>query len=370
MERALHCHAREMKKFASLVFVALVACSGESTATDADALAATTRADTATNALVTRFWDSGQSTLRGEDPSNGSLAGYWIYAQAFDAVLDAVQRGGESKFRTWMDTLYRAQDARGWQRDYFDDENWMALALIRAYDVTRDAKYLSRAESLFADIEQNGRTNSGVWWNRAHTQKATASNFGPAITAARLNERTGNASYQTAAIQIYDYWYSTMVNRTTSQVADHRNADGSVDWSKFTYDTGLAIGASIELWKITNNAGYLNHAYAFGDYLIHEQVGPSTYGNVLSDGPHCTGDCDAFKGIAFRFLMKLYGLDEKQTQYGAVLKASVRAIWYEARNDSTNVFASSWTGGAPKNTSLAADASAVMALNLAAENGL
>jgi predicted alpha-1,6-mannanase (GH76 family) len=356
----------EFTMLMALAFVA--ACSGEATGADADALAASTRADAATNALVVHFWDNGQSYLRDANPADGKLAGYWIYAQAFDAVLDAAQRTGDKEFHTWIDTLYEGQDKRGWQRDFFDDENWMALALIRAYDVTHDTKYLSRAESLFADIEHNGRTTSGIWWDRNHTQKATASNFGPAITAARLNERTGDASYEKAAVEIYDYWYSTMVNRTTSQVADHRNANGTVDWSKFTYDTGLAIGASVELWNITGNHGYLSHAYQFGDYLIHEQVGPSPYGNILHDNS-CTGDCHAFKGIAFRFLTKLFAVDKSQTQYGDVLKASVRAIWYDARNSTSDLFSPDWAS-ASSTTSLAADASAVMALNIAAENGI
>lgn len=352
----------------AVVLACATACSGESTDTDADALASTTRADAATNALVARFWNSGAHYLRGESNASGD-AGYWIYAQAFDAVLDGAQRTNGTEFHEWIETLYAAQDARGWQRDYFDDENWMALALIRAYDITHDAKYLARAESLFADIDTFGRTSRGVWWNRQHTQKATASNFGPAITAARLNERTGKAAYQTAATAIYDGWYSTMVDHQTSRVADHENADGSVDWSLFTYDTGLAIGASIELWKITGNQTYLNHANQFGSYLIHHQVASSAYGNVLHDD-HCTGDCHAFKGIAFRFLTKLWALDKSQTQYGEVLKASVRAIWYDARNTKSDLFAPDWTGGAPSSTSLAADASAVIALNVAAENGI
>jgi len=360
--------ALELATAVTLTLVA--ACAGEATGTDEDALASVTRADDATQALVARFWDSGQLYLRDADPSDGKLAGYWIYAEAYDAVLDAAQRTGDKEYSKWVDAGYEAQDARGWQRDYFDDENWMALALIRAYDVTHEHKYRSRAESLFADIDQNGRTSTGVWWNRAHTQKATASNFGPAITAARLNERTGNASYKQAAKAIYDYWYGAMVDPKTSRVADHRDANGNVDWSKFTYDTGLAIGASIELWNVTKDKAYLDRAYQFGSYLIHDQVEPSSYGNVLSDGAGCHGDCDMFKGIAFRFLAKLWTLDESQTQYHDVLKASVRAIWYDARDTKRNVFAESWTGPAPSSTSLAADASAVMALNLAAEDGI
>jgi predicted alpha-1,6-mannanase (GH76 family) len=351
-----------------LVSLALLcACSADATGTDEDTLAADTRAHDATAALLAHFWDGGDHYLRGASNS-GTDAGYWIFAETFDAVGDAAQRTQGKEDRAWLSTLFHAQDARGWKRDFFDDENWMALALIRAYDVTSDHTYLSRAESLFADIQQSGRTNTGVWWNRAHTQKATASNFGPAITAARLNERTGNPAYKTAAVEIYDYWYSHMVNHATFQVADHENANGTIDWSKWTYDTGLAIGASIELWKITGNPAYRSHAYALGDYLITHQVTPSQYGSVLYDA-NCSGDCHMFKGIAFRYLAKLWSLDETKTQYHDVLKASLRAIWYDAKSAQT-LFGPSWTTAPPNAVTLAADTSAVMALNLAAEYGL
>ncbi len=351
-----------------VVVMTAVACSGESTQSADDALIAS-QADAATTALFDEFWDASSRYMRDAHPSDGKEAGYWTFAQAFDAVLDGVQRTGGAKFEEHIATFYNAQEAQGWARDWFDDENWMALALIRAYDVTKNHTYIKRAEWLFDDIVTSGRTSNGIWWDRAHTQKATASNFGPAITAARLYERTGHELYKVAALEIYDDWYSTMVNRTTYQVADHRRSDGSVDWSKYTYDTGLAIGASVELFHITQTQGYLSHAYGFGSYLIHEQVASSPYGNILHDD-HCSGDCDAFKGIAYRFLTKLYELDTQKTQYGDVLHASARAIWGGARDVHTNLFASDWGAGPPKSTSLAADASAVMALNLAAEHGL
>jgi predicted alpha-1,6-mannanase (GH76 family) len=354
-----------------LTLALLCSCSGsdETTDSDSDPLAADTRAHKATAALVQRFWNGGERYLDDAAPSDGKLAGYWIYAEAFDAVLDAAQRTHGQEDLAWVARLYDGQDRRGWKRDFFDDENWMALALIRAYDVTHDAKYLSRAEWLFADIDSTGRTNTGIWWSTNHTQKATASNFGPAITAARLAERTGKPTYTTAAREIYDQWFATMVDHTTHQVADHRSANGTVDWSKFTYDTGLAIGASIELWKVTGNHGYLDHAYEFGTYLITQEVAPSQFGNILHDA-NCTGDCHMFKGIAFRFLAKLYTLDRKQTQYYDVLKASLRAIWYDARNTSTDLFSPNWSGGPPNGTSLGAQASAVIALNIAAEDGI
>lgn len=345
------------------------ACSGaESVDTAGDELSAS-HADQATKDLIARFWDTGSHEFHDAYPSDGKAAGYWIAAEAFDAVLDGVQRTHGAKFEKQIAAVYDAQNARGWLRDWFDDENWMALALIRAYDATKDSRYLNRAEYLFADIEQNGRTSSGIWWDRKHTQKATASNFGRAITAARLHERTGKAHYKQAAQEIYDYWYSTMVDRKNARVADHRNADGSVDWTLFTYDTGLAIGASIELFDVTKNHGYLSHAYAFGSTLIHDEVTATPYGDVLYDHA-CKGDCDEFKGIAYRFLAKLYTLDRSQTQYGKVLHASAQAIWNVARDPKHGTFGTYWNAAPSSSTSLGADASAVMALNLAAEFNL
>jgi predicted alpha-1,6-mannanase (GH76 family) len=363
--RPLQSHLSMLKRIISLALLAC-ACSAEATGSDEDALASATRADKATAALINHFWHAGNF----DATSNTSgAAGYWIYAEAFDAVLDAVQRTGGTEDAKYIDAIYSAQNARGWTRDFFDDECWMALALVRAYDVTKNAKYLSRAESLFSDIDSNGRTSSGIWWNRQHTQKATASNFGPAILAARLNERTGNPAYKTAAIQIYDYWYNTMVNHATYQVADHRDANGNVAWWKFTYDTGLAIGASIELWKITSNAGYLSHAHGFAGYMIANEVAPTQYGNVLHDG-NCSGDCHMFEGIAFRFLAKLWTEDKSKTAYYDVLKASVRAIWYDARSTQTDLFSPDWAGPPLPVTTLAAQASATIALNIAAEDGI
>ena len=70
----------------------------------------------------------------------------------------------------------------------------MALALIRAHALTGTQKYLDRATSLYADIKAAwnttccGPTPGGLWWDRPHTQKATAANAGAVITAMRLGD--------------------------------------------------------------------------------------------------------------------------------------------------------------------------------------
>jgi len=312
------------------------------------------RADQALQSFLLKFWNGGQQYLRRDYPDSGALTGYWTYANGWDAVLDGVERTGGEQYRGLIESFYAGQDERGWLVDYYDDECWMTLALTRAYDLTGDAKYLIKARELYADVMTAwdttccGAKPGGLWWDKAHTQKATAANAGAALAGARLFLRTGDATSLTFAQQAYGYWYSNMVNATTFQVADHFETSGNKVWWKFTYNEGLMIGASVELYEATGSASYLANAHRIAGFMIGNEVTATAYGNVLNDGSNtnCTGDCSQFKGPAYRYLMRLYARDPSKAQYYAVLKASADALWNLARNSTSTVFSTSWAGPA------------------------
>jgi predicted alpha-1,6-mannanase (GH76 family) len=261
------------------------------------------------------------------------------------------------------------QNAKGWSRDFYDDENWMTLALIRAYDLEHQQKYLDEAKTLYADIEAAWDTTccgahpGGIWWDRPHTQKATAANAGPVIAGVRLAARTGNAAYLTFAKQVYAYWLANMVDPTTYAVVDHILPSGSVVKYTFTYNEGLMIGAGVALYGATQDATYLADADHIAGYMLSAE----TRNSVLYDGTNtgCGGDCQQFKGIGFRYLSALQAVSPHAT-YAAVLDASATAIWTDA-HASTGVFATDWAGPTVTTTSIDADSSATMALNLYAE---
>jgi predicted alpha-1,6-mannanase (GH76 family) len=342
----------------------------EAAAESDDALSVKTdgdRADLATDRLVNRFWETGRHYLADSYPSDGKDAGYWIYAQAFDAVLDEVTRTRGAKMKPVIARLYDAQARRGFKSDFFDDETWMGIALVRAHDLTGARRYLDEALVLGRDIRDHAWVaGKGVWWDQKHTSHATASNFGPVILAVKLFERTRDASFERFAKDAYAHWYASMVNPTTHQVADHVTAAGKVEWWKFSYNEGLAIGASLAMHTMTRDPKYMQHAHEFASFMIKHETAKTPYGDVLSDGNGCSGDCDAFKGIAYRYLTALYESDRSHAEYRAVLDSSAAAIWANARETASTTFGESWSARASGKTSLAADAAAAMALNLAA----
>ena len=327
------------------------------------------RADAATEALLLHFWRGDLEYLGADWPDQGARAGYWIYAQALDAVLDAVERHQGRSLAGWIATLYQAQEARGWQSNFFDDENWMALALLRAYRLTGEQRYLDRADALARDVVGAwdetccGERPGGVWWDRAHTQKATAANAGAALTAARMAIETGDPLWLEDARRIYGYWRQEMVDPDTHQVYDHIEVDGRVVKWRFTYDQGLMIGAALALHQATGEATYLDDAHAFASFLVYHEVSPTPLGDVLAETGACAGDCRQFKGIAYRYLAALEQIAGDQ-RHRDVLDASAYALWEIARDPASNTFAVDWSrpvDGSP--VSLSQQSSAAMALS-------
>jgi predicted alpha-1,6-mannanase (GH76 family) len=328
------------------------------------------RADAATEALVEHFW-SGDARGFVASFDGAAPAEYWVSAQALDAVLDGVERTGGRRWADIPRAFIAAQDARGWRRRWFDDEGWMALALIRASDITGDRGALARADALMDDIQANapddsccGTVPGGLWWDRDHTQKATAANAGAVITAAELYLRRHDPSRLAFARKVFDYWFAQMVDPRTGQVADHVDAAGNKVWWRYTYNEGTMIGAAVALYHATGEGAYLDAARRVGAHVLSGQTADSAAGRILTDGASCRGDCEQFKGIAQRYLAALAGADPAGA-WGALVHSDATAIWDLARDPATTTFGVDWAGP-PRPATISTQSSATMALDRAA----
>jgi predicted alpha-1,6-mannanase (GH76 family) len=76
--------------------------------------------------------------------------------------LDGVERTGGAQYAGLIESFYLGQNSRGWTNDYYDDECWMTLALIRAYDLTANPVYLNQARALYADVIVHADDRCGI----------------------------------------------------------------------------------------------------------------------------------------------------------------------------------------------------------------
>lgn len=385
MRTAAGSHRRPpLARLAAAVALSSAACGAAGGPGDPPAAAAPTaatqaasaqaaHADAALATLLGVYWRPDAGVFAATDAPSSGPTGYWTSAQALDAVLDGYERTGDPRLAAVVAAAYDAQDRAGWTRDWFDDECWMALALLRAHDLLGDARYLDTALRLAGDVRANapdascrGTTPGGLWWDRAHTEKATAANAGAALLAARIAERTGDAGWLAFARDTYAGWRANMVDPATGAVADHLDRAGVKVWWRFTYDEGTMIGAALELWRATGDASYLADARRMAGAVLAAETRPTPLGDVLFDGAACGGDCDQFKGIGHRYLSALADADPGVPGLAALLAADAAAAWSLARDPSTGTFSVDWGGPPSAHASVSAVSAAATALSLEA----
>jgi predicted alpha-1,6-mannanase (GH76 family) len=348
--------------------------AGAGGAEEMDAKEAARRADEAVGTLVAHFWDAKEGNFYDHYPSPRGHTGYWTSAQAIDAVLDAAERTKDPRYLEVIRGFFKGRERRGWLVDFYDDENWMALALLRAHKLTGDEAYLRQSETLMADISKEwdtsccGEEPGGIWWDQAHTQKATASNAGPALLAARLYQETQKQAYLDFSRQVYAYWRKNMVDPKTYQVLDHIEPSGAKLAWRFTYNEGLMIGAAAELYRTTHEKAYLEDAHHIAAFMVAKETHETRLGPVLHDGSNeqCRGDGQAFKGVGCRYLALLQQVSPRK-EYLTVLRAGAEAVWELGRDPQTGILAVSWAGPPMKSASTAQQAAATMAVSMYAD---
>jgi predicted alpha-1,6-mannanase (GH76 family) len=181
------------------------------------------------------------------------------------------------------------------------------------------------------------------------------------MVAAGLYERTGEQRWLALARSTYATWRGLMVSHS-GQVADHLLPSGEkVLWS-FTYNQGAMIGAALALRSATHDDAYLADARLYAGFVLAAQTRQTPFGPVLFDGPSCSGDCDAFKGIAHRNLSDLAAADGAVSGLAALLSADAEAAWSIARDPSSGTFGVDWGARPASPASLASEVSAAAAL--------
>jgi len=282
-------------------------------------------ADEAQENLIENYWNERAGVFFDKFPRRTAGHNYWWMAHAIDAMTDAYLRTGDEKYKEYADSTLAATISRNNNRiinDYYDDMQWMALAVLRLYENTRERKYMVYVEDLWSDITKgwNDSMGGGIAWRKQQLDyKNTPSNAPAAILAARLYNLHGNDVYLNWAEKLFAFVDDNLVDKRTGQVWDgmNRQGDGSIDkeWV-FTYCHGVYIGAAVELYKITGKQDYFDKAMLTAEFSLERFIHRS--GAFVDEGE---GDGGMFKGILIRYLTELYKINPEYTE--------IKNIFYE-----------------------------------------
>jgi len=332
-------------------------------------------ADSSTNNLLDKFWNASGNYFNEKNTS--TVFHYWPQAHGLDVLVDAYQRTGNDVYKGYMDKWFagvKQMNGNRFTNEFYDDMEWNALAMLRAYEATGDVKFKTAVDEVWADIKTGWNTTmeGGIAWRKAMPYyKNTPANAPAAILAARLYKKFNNADDLNWSKKIYTWLKDSLYNKNIGWVYDGINEqnDGkrNTTW-KFTYNQGTFIGAAIELFQITNESGYLSDAIQAANFTLSDNTLTNFTDNLLRD--EGGGDGGLFKGVFVRYFTQLIltqGMVSSDKQrYINYLKHNAQTLWTSGTDKNYLLYGSYWKNKPGATTDLTIQLSGAMLMEAAA----
>lgn len=317
------------------------ACS----ANPADADRNTYRAAVSYWAMQHTFLDRAHGVYREESGRDGT-ARAWPYSQALAATLAMTRVPTRGRLYV-PDAARRVSGLGGYlRRDgafaavmgprgdiYYDDNEWIALELLRWYDLRSTPQALARAKRLFKlvvsawDADVTHACPGGVFWTTApgNRDRNTVTTATGALLGLELYARTHDPN-QLAWAQRMLGWVTACMLAPDGLLWDHVGLDGTRDETHWSYNQGTAIGANVLLYRLTGDKAALERAEALADTSL-------AYFDRTPGGREPA----FFLAIWFRNLLALESVDG-DARYREALQEYADAAWDRLRDQSTGLF--------------------------------
>jgi hypothetical protein len=214
---------------------------------------------------------------------------------------------------------------------YYDDNEWIGLALVRRWQATHSPALLTRAQTIFNlvssgwDPDQAHPCPGGIFFTNSpkNTDRNTVTNGPGALLGAELYAITGNLDYLLWSIQMYE-WVRNCLTGPGSLYLDHISFDGKIDETTWSYNQGTMIGAGVVLYRVTGNRTYLAEAKQLANAALSRYSGA----RLLNS------DRAFFLAIYFENLL-LLDATRHDARYRKVIQAFADDAWKKVRNSKT-----------------------------------
>lgn len=228
----------------------------------------------------------------------------------------------------------------------YDDAIWVGIDLTDLYSKTKDNWYLNYAKSVwnFVLTGKDDALGGGIYWKESpRDSKNTCSNAPAVVLALKLYQVTNDPSYLETGKEVYKWVKSKLQDPADYLYWDCIKIDGTVETSKFSYNSGQMLQAAVLLYNATGDAQYLTDAKLLAEacynYFFENFV--SNYSGeqfrILKDGKRW------FNAIMVRGFLELNKVESNGT-YMLAIRKSLDHAWKYTRDAETGLFFKQFSG--------------------------
>lgn len=207
---------------------------------------------------------------------------------------------------------------------FYDDNQWIAIAYLDAYNRTKEHQYLKKAIMVY-DFMITGidsKAGGGLYWKEGDlTTKNTCSNAPAVLVALQLYKVTKEKKYLETALTVYDWTNKTLRSPEGVFYDAIKIPGGEIDKKFYTYNAGAMLQANALLFNITNDKKYLTEA---------QQIAKAAKRTFFKNN-HLPGNY-WFNAVLLRGCIELYKIDKNMEWIDVFRKEAVR-IWAEERDE-------------------------------------
>jgi uncharacterized protein YyaL (SSP411 family) len=200
---------------------------------------------------------------------------------------------------------------------YYDDNAWMVLDFVNAYDATKDPAFLQLAQRTqrFVFSGWDNVLGGGIYWKLDHKGKTSCTNGPAAAGAFRMAQATGNQQEIGYGLTIRK-WLNHNLQDQDGLYWDSMGLDGGIGKQKWTYNTALMIWANVLYYQLKNDQPSLKEAERLADASIDHWTDPDT--GALQKGE----DSFLFSHLLCESFLRLYDVTHDRKYLNAVRRTA------------------------------------------------
>jgi hypothetical protein len=207
---------------------------------------------------------------------------------------------------------------------FYDDNQWIAIACIDAYNRTKDKSYLEMAEQVYTFMMTgyDDLAGGGLYWKEDEKNTKNTCSNGPGILiAAQLYKITKKKDYLNTALNLYT-WTNKHLRAPNGIYWDAIKIPSmKIDSAQYTYNTGTMLESNVVLYEITKEKKYLKEA---------KTIAKAAEERFYKNGK--LPDHYWFNVVLLRGYEALYKVDKDNSKFQFIVEDSER-IWKDERDD-------------------------------------